>query len=160
MSHLPTVANKPPKSARLLGDSKFSGIAAVLSIAGTNIDSELGRRAIRRRACAAPNQAAARAPAKIRDRSDNSLTAWIRPLSTPRSSRPQQRNTRASETHKTTDHATFRFEPSAIDGRYIVSIETETPPYVKFGAVLTRQEVEALIECLSRGLRDTEDRTG
>jgi len=58
-------------------------------------------------------------------------------------------------THKTTDRTTFRFEPSAIDGRYNVSIETGTPPYVKFGAVLTRREVQALIECLSIGLRDS-----
>jgi len=56
---------------------------------------------------------------------------------------------------KTTEGTTFRFEPSAIDGRYNVSIETGTHPYVKFGAVLTRREVQALIECLSRGLGDT-----
>ena len=62
--------------------------------------------------------------------------------------------------HKATDRTTFRFEPSAIDGRYNVSIETRTHPYVKFGAVLTRQEVQALIECLNRGLRDTAEEDG
>jgi hypothetical protein len=62
---------------------------------------------------------------------------------------------RSPVAHKTADGTTFRFEPSAIDGRYTISIETGTHPYVKFGAVLTRREVQALIECLSLGLRDS-----
>jgi hypothetical protein len=75
-------------------------------------------------------------------------------LSTTRNRRSQQMSTRASVARKTTERTTFNFEPSAIDGRYNVSIETGTPPYVKFGAVLTRREVQALIECLSVGLQD------
>jgi hypothetical protein len=55
--------------------------------------------------------------------------------------------------YKKTAAITFRFEPSASDGRYNVSIEMGMHPYVKFGEVLTRREVQALIECLNLGLR-------
>ena len=53
---------------------------------------------------------------------------------------------------------TFRFQPSAIKGRYDVEFESTAPAHVKFGAVLTKQEVLALIECLSSGLRETDQR--
>jgi hypothetical protein len=49
----------------------------------------------------------------------------------------------------------FRCEPSAIGGRrYNVAIETAVAPYARFGAVLTKRELLALIECLGAGLRE------
>jgi hypothetical protein len=58
---------------------------------------------------------------------------------------------------KNTERTTFRFKPSAIKGRFDVEFETGAPTYVKFGAVLTKRQVLALIECLGAGLRDSEE---
>jgi hypothetical protein len=49
----------------------------------------------------------------------------------------------------------FRCEPSAVAGqRYNVAIETAVAPFVRFGAVLTRRELLALIDCLGVGLKE------
>ena len=58
--------------------------------------------------------------------------------------------------HKTIGRVTFRFKSSAITGRFDVEFETGAPAHVKFGAVLTKREVLALIECLGVGLRESE----
>jgi len=63
---------------------------------------------------------------------------------------------RKPEVHKAIGRVTFLFRPSAIDGRFDIEFETGAPAYVKFGAVLTKREVRALIECLGEGLRDSE----
>jgi hypothetical protein len=73
-----------------------------------------------------------------------------------RNSRLQQMSARQLVAHKTIGRRTFRFKPSAIKGRYDVEFETGGPAHVKFGAVLTRREVLALIECLGAGLRESE----
>lgn len=92
------------------------------------------------------------------------FTVWPRHIKAPpishlatRNNPSRRTNARAIDANKPVNDTTFRFEPSAIDGRYNVSIETGTHPYVKFGAVLTREEVQKLIDCLSRGLRDTDE---
>lgn len=52
----------------------------------------------------------------------------------------------------------FRCEPSALAGRrYNIAIETAVAPYMSFGAVLTQQELTALIQCLNAGLREHEE---
>ena len=84
----------------------------------------------------------------------------VKSLSTTRNSRLQQVSARLGIAHKTIGQTTFRFEPSAINSRYNVSIETGTPPYIKFGAVLTRREVQTLIECLSAGLQGSIEEDG
>ena len=49
-------------------------------------------------------------------------------------------------------------EPSALAGRrYNIAIETAVAPYMSFGAVLTQQELTALIQCLNAGLREHEE---
>jgi hypothetical protein len=58
---------------------------------------------------------------------------------------------------KTIKRNTFSFKPSAIKGRFDVEFETGPPTYARFGAVLTKREVQALIECLGAGLRDSEN---
>jgi hypothetical protein len=63
---------------------------------------------------------------------------------------------RKPEVHTAIGRVTFHFRPSAIDGRFDIEFETGAPTYVRFGAVLTRREVLALIECLGAGLRDGE----
>jgi len=61
---------------------------------------------------------------------------------------------------KTVGRTSFRCEPSAIgERRYDVAIEITAPPYAKFGAVLTRREVLALIDCLREGFREGEPRS-
>ena len=61
---------------------------------------------------------------------------------------------REPEERKTTGR-TFHCKPSAIKGRFDVEFETGAPTYVKFGAVLTRREVLALMECLGLSLRES-----
>lgn len=60
------------------------------------------------------------------------------------------------EVHKTIGRTTFRVRPSAINGRFDIEFETGAPTYMKFGALLTKREVLALMECLGEGLRDGE----
>jgi hypothetical protein len=57
---------------------------------------------------------------------------------------------------KTIGRTTFRFRPSAIKGRFDVEFETGGPTHVRFGAMLSKREVLALIECLGVGLRESE----
>jgi hypothetical protein len=68
----------------------------------------------------------------------------------------QHMNTRQLEARKTTAR-TFHCKASAIKGRFDVEFETGAPNYVKFGAVLTKREVRALIECLVASVRKSED---
>ena len=65
-------------------------------------------------------------------------------------------NTRQPEGHKKTGR-TFHCKASAIKGRFDVEFETGAPNYVKFGAVLTKRELLALIECLGESVRGSED---
>lgn len=59
--------------------------------------------------------------------------------------------------NKRVERTDLRCEPSAIGGcRHNVIIETAVVPYIRFGAVLTKREVLALIECLGAGLREAE----
>jgi hypothetical protein len=64
-------------------------------------------------------------------------------------------NTRQPEGRKTTGR-TFHCKASAIKGRFDVEFETGAPAYVKFGAVLTKRDVLALIACLGASLRESE----
>lgn len=64
---------------------------------------------------------------------------------------------REPEVHKTTGRTAFHCKPSAIDGRFDIEFGTGAPTYMRFGAVLTRREVLALIECLDAALRDSEE---
>ena len=52
---------------------------------------------------------------------------------------------------------TFSCKPSAIRGRFDVEFETGAPAFVKFGAVLTKREVLALIDCLGVSLRESSE---
>ena len=62
---------------------------------------------------------------------------------------------------KNVGRTNFRCEPSAVgERRYNVEIEIAAAPFVKFGAVLTRRELLALIECLGVGLHEGEGSMG
>jgi hypothetical protein len=60
------------------------------------------------------------------------------------------------EAHKPIARNKFQCKPSAIKARFDIEFETGAPSYVRFGAVLTRREVLALIECLDSSVRESD----
>jgi hypothetical protein len=65
--------------------------------------------------------------------------------------------TSVSPDGRKTTGRTFRCKPSAIQGRFDVEFETGAPTYLKFGAVLTKRDVLALIECLGVSIRESNE---